>query len=406
MILGKKKIYKLITISLLIILSICLAFVCKDNVSGIAQAETTDIVDGSTNDTAEVKAEYLFTRLNDTECGVRISNKSVATIAIIPSTTTIDGVKYTVTEITANGFASSPMLRKVWLPSSITKIGIMAFLKCNQLEKVTLGNVKSIGNNAFMSCPNLTELVIPKSVEVIGATILRNNNTLVRVRANSQGLNWASNWNDGNENQNVEFTSTYTASIEYEPIYAKESRQVNNIALADNEIIGYAVAAGQDFVDYYYQDNDIIVPSKHPETGKDILSLNMDSFMDCVFNRLLVEYSNTPITVKNLTFMNTEGKSIIINRPVNFNDDYGISYNVFMETKAENIVLPNNIDRITPYMFVDAVNLTNIKFIDLKPGTTAQQLKLADNPDVVTQLPTASELIIMEGAFSGTTNIK
>ena len=44
-------------------------------------------------------AEYSFTRLNESDCSVRLENKATATKAVIPSKAEIDGVEYNVTEI-------------------------------------------------------------------------------------------------------------------------------------------------------------------------------------------------------------------------------------------------------------------------------------------------------------------
>ena len=63
-----------------------------------------------------VEATYSFVRLNESECSVRVTNKTLATKAIIPATTKIDGVTYKVTEVAANGFTSSTKLIKVSLP--------------------------------------------------------------------------------------------------------------------------------------------------------------------------------------------------------------------------------------------------------------------------------------------------
>lgn len=86
-------------------------------------ASTTqfDIIDYQGN---KVNATYEFIKLNATDCSVRITNKSEATTALIPSIGTIDGVDYSVTEIASNGFMSSPNLKVVRLSNTIKRLGI------------------------------------------------------------------------------------------------------------------------------------------------------------------------------------------------------------------------------------------------------------------------------------------
>lgn len=142
-------------------------------------------------DVENIAATFGFTILNETECSVRITNKTVATKAIIPSYAEIDGKRYKVTEVAANGFTSSSKLIRVSLSSNIKKIGNNAFANCTKLNRINLANVQEIGNSAFYKCPELAEIVIPKSVKKVGTYILRNNNTQVKARAEVEGADWS-----------------------------------------------------------------------------------------------------------------------------------------------------------------------------------------------------------------------
>ncbi len=102
-----------------------------------------DVIDYQGN---KVYATYQFVKLNETDCSVRITNKTLATTANIPSEGIIDGKKYVVTEIASNGFMSSTKLKVVKLSHSIKKIGNMAFANCSQLQYVDLFNVEELGN--------------------------------------------------------------------------------------------------------------------------------------------------------------------------------------------------------------------------------------------------------------------
>lgn len=193
---------------LFLLLCLC-AVLATFNVNSqkIALADVTNAEDNFvvTENIEHVAATYEFVPINDYECSVRISNKTEATKAVIPSSALVDGKSYKVTEIAANGFTSCTKLTRVSLPFTIKKIGNSAFSNCQELSRISLANVAEIGNSAFYRCTKLEELVIPESVSKIGTYILRNNNTQVRVRANFAGAEWATNWNSNNTNQTVEY---------------------------------------------------------------------------------------------------------------------------------------------------------------------------------------------------------
>ena len=111
---------------------------------------------------------------------------------VIPSTTVIDGVTYTVTSIGTYAFRDCTGLTLVAIPESVTSIDDYAFMGCTGLtsiaipESVTsigdyafdsctglsyatfLNSVASIGNNAFYKCSSLTEVTLGNSVTSIG----------------------------------------------------------------------------------------------------------------------------------------------------------------------------------------------------------------------------------------------
>jgi hypothetical protein len=69
----------------------------------------------------------------------------------------------------------------VVIPNSVTNIGGYAFLSCESLTNVTLGNsVAAIGTNAFGNCL-FTNITIPASVKVIGQEAFWNWNNPVRL---------------------------------------------------------------------------------------------------------------------------------------------------------------------------------------------------------------------------------
>lgn len=400
-----------------------------------------------------VEATYSFVRLNESECSVRVTNKTLATKAIIPATTKIDGVTYKVTEVAANGFTSSTKLIKVSLPHTIKKIGKMAFANCTKLERISLANVEEIGDNAFYRCISLKELVIPKSTKTIGLTILRNNDTKVRVRSESEYEGWAPTWNSGNNDQNIEFNSTYIEPLELE-IY----NDISSYASDFNNLgeIAYVLASGQPRTDDFYvvknkkeeiYDEEvkevdkkyIFVPAEY--NGIPIKVIDRSAFEGSSFEQLIIEYSEEPIYICSNAFEfsgidpyeTDDGEAIsniTINRPVEFYN-YDIlndkketeADNIFVFSNIKSIVLPYSISGIAKSMFAECQYLTNIYFTEPKSYeedinyelAKRNMLKivkeLADRHKLgVVYLPNSEENkdfnTIGASAFDGTTSIK
>lgn len=60
-------------------------------------------------------------------------------------------------------------VRKMSIPSTVTKIGDYAFYNCTDLTSIELpSGVTSLGNNAFQGCTNLSSLTLPSGVKEIG----------------------------------------------------------------------------------------------------------------------------------------------------------------------------------------------------------------------------------------------
>ena len=76
---------------------------------------------------------------------------------------------YSVTGIGSLAFMCCNNLNYVSIPSSVSSIGGNAFQYCSSLESVTIPNsVTSIGNYTFNDCTSLTSVTIPNSVTSIG----------------------------------------------------------------------------------------------------------------------------------------------------------------------------------------------------------------------------------------------
>ncbi|MBQ9666795.1 MAG: leucine-rich repeat domain-containing protein, partial [Bacteroidaceae bacterium] len=73
-----------------------------------------------------------------------------------------------VTSIGGSAFRDCSGLTSVTIPGSVTSIGWEAFRGCSGLTSVTIpGSVTSIGSGAFLNCNGLTSVTIPNSVTSI-----------------------------------------------------------------------------------------------------------------------------------------------------------------------------------------------------------------------------------------------
>lgn len=81
---------------------------------------------------------------------------------IIPSTVTISGDKFTVTEISANAFKGNKKIKQVVIPKTVTKIGKNAFKNCSKVTKITIKATKNltVGKNAFKGLKDGSKIVV------------------------------------------------------------------------------------------------------------------------------------------------------------------------------------------------------------------------------------------------------
>lgn len=86
--------------------------------------------------------------------------------AAIPSTVKVDGKSYQVTSVAARAFYKCTELKKVTIPSGVSKIGNQAFTGCRKLKNITIKSrkltKKSIGKKAFKGIHGKAVVKVPK----------------------------------------------------------------------------------------------------------------------------------------------------------------------------------------------------------------------------------------------------
>ena len=111
----------------------------------------------------KTKAIYKVTGNNTVEY-VKITSK--AKNITIPSTITVNGVKYQVTSIAAKAFANNKKLTKVVIPASVRSIGKQAFSGCKNLKSIMIKTKyltkKSVGAKAFKGIHAKATIKVPK----------------------------------------------------------------------------------------------------------------------------------------------------------------------------------------------------------------------------------------------------
>ena len=95
-----------------------------------------------------------------------------------------------VTAIGAAAFQGCTGLTSLTIPNNITSIGDKAFSGCCGLTSVSIGgNVTTIGNYAFEECSNLTSIIIPDNVTRIGSWTFSGCGKLISVIIGSSVTN-------------------------------------------------------------------------------------------------------------------------------------------------------------------------------------------------------------------------
>ena len=103
--------------------------------------------------------------------------KGVKGTVKIPDSITVNHVTYKVTEIAANAFKNQKKIRKVVIPSGVSKIGEKAFYGCKNLKNITIKTTKltkkRVGSKAFSGIHAKAVIKVPKSKKKAYRSLLK-----------------------------------------------------------------------------------------------------------------------------------------------------------------------------------------------------------------------------------------
>ena len=112
--------------------------------------------------------------------------KGVKGTVKIPDSITVNHVTYKVTEIAANAFKNQKKIRKVVIPSGVSKIGKKAFYGCKNLKNITIKTTKltkkRVGSKAFSGIHAKAVIKVPKKKQSAYKKILKAQVQAIKVK--------------------------------------------------------------------------------------------------------------------------------------------------------------------------------------------------------------------------------
>jgi len=226
----------------------------------------------------------------------------------------------------------------------LKKLGSNAFNSCESLKVLDLAEVTTVGTGAFAYCYDLEALIIPDTVTSIGANALRQSAPIVyigqsKAQTNSW-TNWLSNYaGDPNDIIYDHDDIVYTAIKRSGSTVAYSVRSATNVKDPSKTL----------FIDYH--------------EGLEVREIQKSAFKNCVLNALAVgtdPNSTHEITVCDAAFAQSKINSVAFGNNVVFESELE---GTFLRSAVHEVILPDTLEEILPYMFSECRSLERISFV-------------------------------------------
>ena len=138
---------------------------------------------------------YTVTDYEERLCAVSGCSEQFSGKMYIPSTVTLDGTSYRVTDILEAAFAANTAITHVITNKGLTRVGSKAFFGCTSLKQFVASNtVSEIGSYAFCGCRELDDVYLGSGIDAImqGAFAQCNNLSSVKYSLDSAMMSSAS----------------------------------------------------------------------------------------------------------------------------------------------------------------------------------------------------------------------
>lgn len=283
---------------------------------------------------------------------------------IIPQTVERDGISYTVTSVSNNGFSGASGITKITLPETCVNIPSGAFQGCTSLLSINLPEgITIINAGTFYNCSSLENIVLPQSLTNINVAAFGGCTGLKSITLNSSptiGTNCF--YNVGSSNSPCELIIP------------------NGFAFDDNTTPSneaFAFAGGYFFIadfeegerptsftlgDYFYE---ILSENSDSKTGTVIISLAENANPSRISIPSSVTYKNYVYNVTKIAEYAFQGSACT--RVDVGNNITEISEGAFKDcTGITNIYIPNSVTQIANSAFENCSSLQTISLIGIE----------------------------------------
>ena len=298
-----------------------------------------------------------YRTIDATTCAVTgITDKNTVTEVVIPSTATISGKSYTVTQIDAKAFMSTEVtpitatwpdkyevspLWSVTLPATLQVIGNQAFQQTSLTSIEIPESVTSIGQSAFLGCTAMVSAKIPSKLTEIQARVFEHCKALETINT-PQGLTKIG-----------DYAFLGCLALKEAPL-AKTLTSIGNQAFnACNALTSVEIPDGVTVIPSYgfaYCEN--LRNVKLPRKLEAIKSYAFD--MTPIANDL--EFASTLTTIERNAFARAEFKEVVIPNSVTTLGEYAFDRNSNMES----LTISNSLTAIPDYAFRQCTKLTTV----------------------------------------------